>query len=69
MEYPDCVELDNGTIRADPMFVNRSLLDLRLQENSPAINTGLTIPIVDMDFNGKLRPLGFAYDLGVYEVK
>ena len=67
--FPNCVELNNGTIRKDPMFVNPNGLDLRLQTNSPAINIGLTILVVDSDFNGNLRPLGAAYDLGVYEIK
>ncbi len=68
-ENPNCVELNNGTIRANPMFVNPSKLDLRLQTNSPAINAGLTIPLVGTDFVGTLRPLGPAYDLGAYEIR
>ena len=68
-DYPNCVELDTGTIRADPLFVNTASLDLRLQENSPAINSGLTIDIVDRDFDGNLRPFGLAYDIGVYETQ
>jgi hypothetical protein len=68
-DFPNCLELNNGTLRADPLFVNPNGLDLRLQANSPAINSGLTIPVVNSDFDGTLRPLGGAYDLGVYEIK
>ncbi len=67
--FPNCIELNNGTIRADPLFVNPTGLDLRLKDNSPAINSGLTIPVVNSDFIGNVRPLGGAYDLGVYEIK
>ena len=73
-ENPNCVELINGTSKADPMFVNRwsadpSMLDLRLQVGSPAINAGLTISIVDKDIVGVSRPLGGAYDQGAYEIR
>jgi uncharacterized repeat protein (TIGR02543 family) len=66
-DYPNCVELNTGTIRANPMFLNSSILDLRLQSISPAINQGLTIQVVDSDFAGILRPSGSAYDIGAYE--
>lgn len=63
-----CVELNTGTIRADPKFVNSSILDLHLQANSPAINAGLSIPVVNVDLDGNIRPQGVAYDIGAYEV-
>ncbi len=60
MTTPSCVELNTGTIRADPMFVNSSILDLRLQSTSPAINFGLTIPIVDSDYDGITSSIRFS---------
>ena len=66
-DAPNCVELNNGTIRADPKFVSIPLLDLHLQANSPVIDVGLTLPLVSKDFDGLVRPQGQYYDLGAYE--
>jgi len=53
----------------DPVFVNPSALDFRLQASSPAINAGIALSIVLNDFFGTLRPQGGGYDIGAYEFK
>jgi len=53
----------------DPVFVNPSALDFRLQASSPAINAGIALSVVLNDFFGTLRPQGGGYDIGAYEFK
>jgi uncharacterized protein YjdB len=53
----------------DPLFVNPSTLDFRLQAGSPAIDAGLALNIVLNDFLGTLRPQGAGWDIGAYEFK
>jgi len=53
----------------DPIFVNPSALDFRLQASSPAINAGIALSIVLNDFFGTPRPQGAGYDIGAYEFK
>ena len=58
----------------DPQFVNAPA-DLptspkfALTEGSPAIDNGLTLTTIKIDFNGTTRPQGRAYDIGAYEYK
>lgn len=74
--YPNCVEISNnppgypdiyGNITADPKFVSLTVPDFHLQSTSPAINFGVSIPLVTTDYDGKSRPQGGAYDAGAYE--
>jgi hypothetical protein len=51
----------------NPMFVNAGGFDYHLQQTSPAINAGLTLPFVPKDFDGNPRPQGAGYDIGAYE--
>jgi len=55
---------DDGT---DPLFVNAAAGDFRLQDASPARNTGVTLAEFTTDLNDVLRPQGPAWDRGVYE--
>ncbi|MHA2032166.1 MAG: T9SS type A sorting domain-containing protein [Candidatus Kariarchaeaceae archaeon] len=55
----------NDTI-ADPLFVNVNDGDLKLQNNSPCIDTGINVGILD-DFVGNSRPIGVGFDMGAYE--
>jgi parallel beta-helix repeat protein len=50
-------------------FVNAGANNFHLIAGSPAINQGMTIPIVTTDFDGVPRPQppGGAYDIGAYE--
>jgi hypothetical protein len=57
---------------SDPRFVNGpstlpSSPNFSLTERSPAIDTGLTIPMTKIAFDGTPRPQGRAYDIGAYE--
>jgi hypothetical protein len=57
----------NNLFTADPMFGNASAANFQLRTGSPAIDTGLTIPIVTTDMAATPRPQGGAYDIGAYE--
>lgn len=62
----------NGSIPANnfignPLFVNADQGNFKLQEGSPAIDTGETLSEVTTDIEGNPRPLGAAYDPGAYE--
>ena len=57
----------NNLISANPLFIDAIARDFRLQSNSPAINTAITIPLVMTDFLGVPRPVGCCYDIGAYE--
>lgn len=78
----DCPSSYTGESCADPKFVSAMTdaawtsdydqtrwdgMDLRLQEDSPAINTGATIAAVTTDGRGVLRPQGVGYDIGAVE--
>lgn len=57
-----------GTFVADPLFVDPSGGNYRLQDLSPAIDAGnpATVPI-SPDLDGIVRPQGGAPDLGAHE--
>ncbi len=60
---------DQGSLVADPAYVNRSTLDLRPQSTSPAKGKGTYISSMingDVDFGGNPRLAG-AFDIGAYE--
>jgi parallel beta-helix repeat protein len=69
MAYPG-VTFVNNLDNTDPRFVNASStsFDFRLQPGSPAIDAGLTLPLVTTDFYGTSRPQGNGYDIGAYEL-
>jgi predicted outer membrane repeat protein len=50
----------------DPHFANPGIGDYRLASNSPAINAGLDLGVVE-DLDGRRRPVGAGYDTGAYE--
>lgn len=50
----------------DPLFVNYSINDFRLQVNSPCIDKGADVGVTH-DFNGNIRPQGAGYDIGAFE--
>jgi hypothetical protein len=57
---------------SNPAFVNGPSTmptspDFRLQSGSPAIDRGLSLPLVTVDFAGAPRPQGSGYDIGAYE--
>jgi hypothetical protein len=55
-----------GEISVDPLFVSTS--DYHLTQPSPAINVGADAAgVVDIDFDGRSRPIGALWDMGCYE--
>ncbi len=73
--YPDTVSsgstsgvtFSGNLPSTDPKLVNASTFDFHLQSGSPAIDTGLTLSDVTVDYDGHVRPQGAAYDIGAYE--
>jgi parallel beta-helix repeat protein len=57
----------NNLFGIDPKFMNASGRDFRLQQGSPAIDTGTTISVVNADLTGLQRPQGGASDIGAFE--
>jgi hypothetical protein len=49
------------------LFVNAPGSNYHLKSGSPAINTGITVPQVTDDLDGRSRPQGPRYDIGAYE--
>lgn len=58
-----------GGLNADPLFVDAANGDFGLQANSPARDAGQTIPAIEEDIWGTLRPQGSGYDLGAIEME
>jgi hypothetical protein len=55
---------------SDPLFATSPPVlvnDFRLRAGSPAIDAGLTIATVAVDYAGGARPWGSAYDIGAWE--
>src|SRR5713101_2202123 len=67
--------MDNGTgtvqehnlLAKNPLFVTPAGNDFHLQAGSPAIDAGVTLTQVPVDFDGLKRPQGIAYCIGAYE--
>jgi hypothetical protein len=68
-DYPDCVELSDseGTQIADPLLVDGENGDLHLREGSPAIDRGIAVDELTVDFDGAARPQGQGIDIGAFE--
>lgn len=56
----------NTNLTTNPLFKNPLAGDFRLLNNSPAINKGVTLPLVPADILGVKRPQG-GYDIGAFE--
>ncbi len=63
-----------SNITSNPLFVDPSNGDYRLQSNSPCIDTGIDLVGITNDLQGFLRPLdgngmaGAQWDMGAYEL-
>jgi len=51
----------------DPRFVDPANGNYHLQSGSPAIDAGITHPMVTLDFDFLVRPVGPATDIGAFE--
>jgi hypothetical protein len=57
-----------GNITSAPVFVDQAAGDLRLQSNSPCINSGKNDYVVNSsDFGGDPRIVAYTVDIGAYE--
>jgi hypothetical protein len=65
---PDTIGCTRGST-ASALFVNAGAADFHLRSGSPAIDAGVTLPLVTQDRDGVPRPQppGGAYDIGAYE--
>ncbi|NLO31957.1 MAG: hypothetical protein GX117_01185 [Candidatus Hydrogenedentes bacterium] len=54
-------------ITDDPLFLDVKEGDLRLQPDSPCIDSATAQPLILVDFRGVPRPQGSAFDRGAYE--
>jgi len=57
----------SGNIAANPLFVDGTNGDFRLQSHSPCINAGTADLAPSTDLDGNTRPQGQGYDIGAYE--
>jgi predicted outer membrane repeat protein len=57
----------NNTITNDPIFVNLTAGNYRLQTNSPCINVGYGVNSGSTDLDGRPRFVGGNIDIGAYE--
>jgi hypothetical protein len=64
---PSGMTLSGNQLGTNPLFVNALGFDFRLQASSPAIDAGLLLSLVTIDFDGRPRPAGARHDIGAYE--
>jgi hypothetical protein len=64
---PAGMTLANNQVATNALFVNAAGFDFRLQSTSPAIDAGLTLTLVTIDFDGRARPRGARHDIGAWE--
>jgi parallel beta-helix repeat protein len=70
--FPKGVSIADGytasnNLAANPNFIDAVFSDFRLLSSSPAIDAGMTLNEVPVDFQKKPRPQGSAHDIGAYE--
>jgi len=57
----------SDSIVANPLFLDESIYDFHLTENSPAINNGNSLDAPTTDFDGNARPNNNGFDIGAFE--
>jgi hypothetical protein len=70
--YPKGISLGSGSVSTNnlttnPNFANAAANDFRLLSSSPAIDAGMTISTVAVDFFRNSRPQGATHDIGAHE--
>ena len=70
--YPKGIYSGTGTassnnLNTNPNFVNAASNDFRLLSSSSAVDAGMTLSAVTVDFSRNPRPQGPSYDIGAYE--
>ena len=60
----DCIELESS----DPLFLDQSMLDFRLDTSSIAQDQAIPIPSIQFDIIGELRDM-VTPDMGCYELR
>jgi parallel beta-helix repeat protein len=70
--YPKGIYSGSGTessnnLNTNPNFANATANDFRLTSSSPAVDAGMTLSSVAVDFSHNPRPQGPAHDIGAYE--
>jgi hypothetical protein len=65
-QYQAATGRGQGSIQADPRFVDPAGDNFHLQDISPAIDAGVNIGLTQ-DLDGNPRPQGAGYDIGTYE--
>ena len=58
---------NTNEINTDPLYVNEAADDFHIQTLSPAKDAGATLTEFTTDFDGNVRPVGSAWDIGAYE--
>ncbi len=61
--------LGSRNINTDPLFIDIDNGDVRLQLNSPCIDTGTSDGAPSDDLDGNSRPRGAGFDMGAYEMR
>jgi hypothetical protein len=64
---PSGMTLSNNRTSTNAMMVNPTAFDFHLLPGSPALDTGVALPEVVLDFDGRSRPQGSGYDVGAFE--
>ncbi len=59
------IDKDSSNKIVDPYFISND--NYQLRSNSPGVDNGETLPMIDTDILGITRPQGVAYDIGAFE--